>query len=193
MAPVLPEDSVLLVLPFGGTVLRSLGMSKPEVDAILNDFRRQNFEENSFPDDTFDFLTSIRVNNAATPGKYTFDKKVSGEKKEKESRDKESYYDMYTKESSWDGTEEQERQEEEVEMHEYTRITRILNERNAVKEKASKASMNGMIGGAEDLLSESTDSPVSVYLDGELPLISLKGEVVPDLTVEPAEEHVKIR
>ena len=61
MSPVLPEDSVLLTLPFGGAVLQSLGVSKPEVDAILEDFRKILIEEDKdFSDDTFDFLNSFK-------------------------------------------------------------------------------------------------------------------------------------
>lgn len=35
MSPVLPEDSVLLTLPFGGAVLQKLGVPKVEIDSIL--------------------------------------------------------------------------------------------------------------------------------------------------------------
>jgi hypothetical protein len=35
MSPVLPEDSILLTLPFGGAVLQKLGVSKVEIDSIL--------------------------------------------------------------------------------------------------------------------------------------------------------------
>ena len=61
MSPVLAEDSVLLTLPFGGAVLQSLGVSKPEIDAILEDFRKILMEEDkNFSDDTFDFLNSFK-------------------------------------------------------------------------------------------------------------------------------------
>lgn len=66
MSPVLPEDSVLLTLPFGGAVLSSLGVSKPEVDAILEDFRKILIEEDKdFSDDTFDFLNSFKKKQPA--------------------------------------------------------------------------------------------------------------------------------
>ena len=61
MSPVLAEDSVLLTLPFGGAVLQSLGVSKPEIDAILEDFRKILMDEDkNFSDDTFDFLNSFK-------------------------------------------------------------------------------------------------------------------------------------
>jgi hypothetical protein len=67
MSPVLPEDSVLLTLPFGGAVLSSLGVSKPEVDAILEDFRKILIEEDKdFSDDTFDFLNSFKKKQPAS-------------------------------------------------------------------------------------------------------------------------------
>jgi monovalent cation:proton antiporter-2 (CPA2) family protein len=41
MVPILPEDNVLLTLPFGGAVLRSLGAPAEEVNYILAEKRRQ--------------------------------------------------------------------------------------------------------------------------------------------------------
>jgi len=41
MVPVVPEDNVLLTLPFGGAVLRSLGAANEEVNAILEKKRKQ--------------------------------------------------------------------------------------------------------------------------------------------------------
>jgi len=41
MVPVVPEDSVLLTLPFGGAVLRSLGSPEEEVNAILEAKRKE--------------------------------------------------------------------------------------------------------------------------------------------------------
>jgi monovalent cation:proton antiporter-2 (CPA2) family protein len=40
MVPVVPEDSILLSLPFGGAVLRSLGAAQEEVNAILENTRK---------------------------------------------------------------------------------------------------------------------------------------------------------
>ena len=74
MSPVLPEDSVLLTLPFGGAVLQSLGVSKPATDAILEDFRKILMEEDkNFSNDTFDFLNSFKKRvspgiNMGSPG-----------------------------------------------------------------------------------------------------------------------------
>lgn len=164
MSPVFQQDSVLLTLPFGGAVLKSLGMSQPEVDAILEDFRRlHGDEDNPLTDDTFNFLSSF------VPKKTPILEKVLGDKKDKEvgrERDKDEKHEKPAKDGTWEGTEEQERQEEEQEMHEYSRINRILNERNLSKEASKKANMNGMIGGVEETTVEPTDSPVSVYLDG---------------------------
>ena len=41
MVPILPEDNLLLTLPFGGAVLRSLGAPAEEVNAILAEKRRE--------------------------------------------------------------------------------------------------------------------------------------------------------
>jgi hypothetical protein len=40
ITPAVPEDSVLLSLPFGGAVLEQVGVARPEIDAILEDVRR---------------------------------------------------------------------------------------------------------------------------------------------------------
>ena len=60
MSPVLPDDSVILTLPFGGAVLQKMGISKPEIDAVLEDFRYKYIDEKELSDDTFDFLNSFR-------------------------------------------------------------------------------------------------------------------------------------
>eukprot|EP00595_Chromulina_sp_UTEXLB2642_P002833 CAMPEP_0196761928 /NCGR_PEP_ID=MMETSP1095-20130614/1242_1 /TAXON_ID=96789 ORGANISM="Chromulina nebulosa, Strain UTEXLB2642" /NCGR_SAMPLE_ID=MMETSP1095 /ASSEMBLY_ACC=CAM_ASM_000446 /LENGTH=334 /DNA_ID=CAMNT_0042112037 /DNA_START=1214 /DNA_END=2218 /DNA_ORIENTATION=- len=60
MSPVLPDDSVLLTLPFGGAVLQNLGVSRPEIDAILEDFRRIYIDDKELDDDSIDFLNSFR-------------------------------------------------------------------------------------------------------------------------------------
>lgn len=60
MSPVLPDDSVLLTLPFGGAVLQKIGVSKPEIDAILEDFRKMYIDDKEFDEESFDFLTSFR-------------------------------------------------------------------------------------------------------------------------------------
>merc|ERR1712037_880001 len=41
MVPILPEDNLLLTLPFGGAVLRSLGSPAEEVNYILAEKRRE--------------------------------------------------------------------------------------------------------------------------------------------------------
>lgn len=41
MVPVVPEDNILLTLPFGGAVLRSLGAAQEEVNAILEGKRKE--------------------------------------------------------------------------------------------------------------------------------------------------------
>ena len=41
MVPILPEDNIVLTLPFGGAVLESLGMGKGEVEAILEAQRKE--------------------------------------------------------------------------------------------------------------------------------------------------------
>ena len=40
MVPIIPEDNVLLTLPFGGAVLKSLGAQPEEVNAILEAKRK---------------------------------------------------------------------------------------------------------------------------------------------------------
>ena len=45
MVPILPENSFLLNLPFGGAVLKSLGYPSEEVDAILEDIRKKAVDD----------------------------------------------------------------------------------------------------------------------------------------------------
>lgn len=58
MCPMLPEDSVLLTLPFGGAVLQQIGVSRPEIDAILEDFRDMYMDPGT--EDQMDFFTSFQ-------------------------------------------------------------------------------------------------------------------------------------
>lgn len=41
MVPTLPEDSIIVSLPFGGAVLRSLGCSTEEVNVLLEETRKK--------------------------------------------------------------------------------------------------------------------------------------------------------
>lgn len=58
LSPNLPEDSVLLTLPFGGAVLQKVGVSKPEIDAIMEEFRKE-YMGDSVENEEFDFLNSL--------------------------------------------------------------------------------------------------------------------------------------
>lgn len=48
MVPILPEDNLLLTLPFGGAVLKALGASPEEVNAILETKRKEVMGGKSF-------------------------------------------------------------------------------------------------------------------------------------------------
>lgn len=41
MVPVLPEDSIMVSLPFGGAFLRSLGLSQTEVNVLVEEQRKK--------------------------------------------------------------------------------------------------------------------------------------------------------
>lgn len=45
MVPILPEDSALLSLPFGGRILRKMGISAEEVEMLLEDVRKKALAE----------------------------------------------------------------------------------------------------------------------------------------------------
>jgi len=64
MSPVLAENSVLLTLPFGGAVLQKIGVTRQEIDAILEDFRKLYMEDcvvNPLDNDSsFGFLDMFR-------------------------------------------------------------------------------------------------------------------------------------
>jgi monovalent cation:proton antiporter-2 (CPA2) family protein len=51
MVPVVPEDNLLLILPFGGAVLRSLGAAQEEVNAIIEGKRKQILTGRGFQED----------------------------------------------------------------------------------------------------------------------------------------------
>jgi hypothetical protein len=43
MVPIVPEDNLLLTLPFGGAVLQSLGIPSEEVNVIMEEKRKELF------------------------------------------------------------------------------------------------------------------------------------------------------
>lgn len=51
MVPILPEDNLLLTLPFGGAVLKALGGTPEEVNAILETKRKEVMSEKSTEED----------------------------------------------------------------------------------------------------------------------------------------------
>ena len=61
MVPVVPEDSVLLSLPFGGAVLRSLGAAQEEVAAILEQTRKGLLTDRSIGEDQNMVLAQLGI------------------------------------------------------------------------------------------------------------------------------------
>ena len=57
MSPALPEDSMLLTLPFGGAVLQMIGVNRVEIDAIIEEKRKKYMEK--YEGDEFDFLDAF--------------------------------------------------------------------------------------------------------------------------------------
>ena len=70
MVPILPEDSVLLSLPFGGRVLRKMGVSPEEVDVMMDDMRKKalsdifGVEEDSEGDEIIGVIQTIKKKGA---------------------------------------------------------------------------------------------------------------------------------
>ena len=56
MVPVVPEDNLLLTLPFGGAVLRSLGAAQEEVNAIIEGKRKQILAGKGLEDDDHNLI-----------------------------------------------------------------------------------------------------------------------------------------
>jgi monovalent cation:proton antiporter-2 (CPA2) family protein len=63
MAPFIPADSMLLTIPFGGYVLNEIGVSQPEIEAILEEIRKSHYDEIEtmrYDDNRYDFLDALR-------------------------------------------------------------------------------------------------------------------------------------
>ena len=67
MCPLLPEDSLMLTLPFGGAVLESLGINHAEVDAVIDEFAKEYIDHEGVKD----FFTRFqrRLPPSAVPSK----------------------------------------------------------------------------------------------------------------------------
>lgn len=72
LSPSLPEDSILLTLPFGGAVLQKVGVSKPEIDALLEDMKSEYMMEYSLDENT-DFLEQLYIRLPANDGEDGID------------------------------------------------------------------------------------------------------------------------
>jgi len=59
ICPVIPEDSVLLSLPFGGAVLQKLGVAPPEINLLLEETRREAMAGMTV--EAVDFLDSLSL------------------------------------------------------------------------------------------------------------------------------------
>lgn len=67
MCPMLPEDSLILTLPFGGAVLESMGVNHAEVESIVDEFGKEYMDHEGVKD----FFTRFqrRLPPSAVPSK----------------------------------------------------------------------------------------------------------------------------
>ena len=72
LSPSLPEDSILLTLPFGGAVLQKVGVSKPEIDALLEEMKSEYMMDYSLDENT-DFLEQLYIRLPASDGEDSID------------------------------------------------------------------------------------------------------------------------
>ncbi|KAJ1402492.1 hypothetical protein B484DRAFT_405404 [Ochromonadaceae sp. CCMP2298] len=67
MAPVLPEDSVLLTLPFAGAVLRNIGVSRPEIEALMEETRKLHLDDEENQDNVIFGRVDRRREDSQSP------------------------------------------------------------------------------------------------------------------------------
>eukprot|EP01041_Mallomonas_annulata_P001869 gene1869-3626_t len=87
MCPVLPDDSVVLILPFGGAVLQTLGVKKVKADSIIEEFREQYLENieggtSSFTSKEYRTTTSSSSSSSSSSSKLNLKKDNNEEKDE---------------------------------------------------------------------------------------------------------------
>jgi len=79
MVPVLPEDSIMVSLPFGGAFLRSLGLNKEEVNILLEDTRKKYLDSRGLEvEETENILEQLSLNTGKKSGEADGEK--TGEK-----------------------------------------------------------------------------------------------------------------
>jgi CPA2 family monovalent cation:H+ antiporter-2 len=92
MVPILPEDNLLLTLPFGGAVMKSLGVPPEEVNAILESKRKEVLSGRGLQDNEEDMAlvqlgivpgTRKRLSNSTDTGKVSVDSDSENEVSEK--------------------------------------------------------------------------------------------------------------
>ncbi|CAM9991273.1 unnamed protein product [Scytosiphon promiscuus] len=79
MVPTLPEDSIIVSLPFGGAVLRSLGCTPDEVNVLLEDTRKKFVMEKGLENEEDDNLFEQLGIQKAVVETYTTKKEVPKE------------------------------------------------------------------------------------------------------------------
>ena len=118
MVPVVPEDSILISLPFGGAVLRSLGAGKEEVDAILEQTRKDILSKKTFGYEEKDIVLEQLVVKPADESKKIEKKATNAEVEPKEVSMVEEVIEILQSDSIQDEDEDEEEQEEEQENEE---------------------------------------------------------------------------
>ncbi|KAG5185932.1 Sodium/hydrogen exchanger family-domain-containing protein [Tribonema minus] len=71
MVPVLPEDSIMVSLPFGGAFLRSLGLSQEEVNVLVEDTRKKYLISRGLEEEETENIMSqlsLQISSRATVG-----------------------------------------------------------------------------------------------------------------------------
>ena len=104
LSPSLPEDSILLTLPFGGAVLQKVGVSKPEIDALLEDMKSEYMMEYSLDENT-DFLEQLYLRLPANDGEDGIDEDEDGAEEYDDAQDAEGgpeYEQLPSNEDSMD-------------------------------------------------------------------------------------------
>ena len=118
MVPVVPEDSILISLPFGGAVLRSLGAGKEEVDAILEQTRKDILSKKTLGYEEKDIVLEQLVVKPADESKKIEKKATNAEVEPKEVSMVEEVIEILQSDSIQDEDEDEDEEEEEEEEEE---------------------------------------------------------------------------
>eukprot|EP00607_Mallomonas_marina_P000054 CAMPEP_0182439616 /NCGR_PEP_ID=MMETSP1167-20130531/86546_1 /TAXON_ID=2988 /ORGANISM="Mallomonas Sp, Strain CCMP3275" /LENGTH=336 /DNA_ID=CAMNT_0024633359 /DNA_START=1112 /DNA_END=2119 /DNA_ORIENTATION=- len=187
ICPVLPDDSVVLTLPFGGAVLQTLGINKAEADSIIEDFREKYLHYDI--DSGSSFLQELEMRLPSEREK-AIAKENERKQKEAERLEKEREKERERGEKNMKDKEKNEGVEKEKDVVEHTGVTSSVADRifyskiqppDSFRSEISSSSSSLITSNNQEDLSNNQETKVQEVLQVE---VEVEDEEVKELMID---------